>query len=69
MKRTFYVSYITHQLTSGGSIVNTTVTLENEQKANVQTFKEIINKRNADNPHPFNDYHCSKIIAWSLIEF
>ena len=69
MKRTFYVSYITHQLASDGSIVNTTVTLEGEQKANVQTFKEIINARNADNPHPFNDYHCSKIIAWSLIEF
>ena len=69
MKRTFYVSYITHQLVSGGSIVNTTVTLEEEQKANVQTFKDIINARNADNPHPFNDYHCSKIIAWSLIEY
>ena len=69
MKRTFYVSYITHQLASEGSIVNTTVTLEKEQKANVQTFKDIINARNADNPYPFNDYHCSKIIAWSLIEF
>lgn len=68
MKRTFYISYVTHQLASNGSIVKTTVTLEEGQKANVQTFKEIINARNADNPHPFNDFHCSQIIAWSLIE-
>lgn len=69
MKRTFFVSYITHQLSFEDSIVNTTVTLEEEQKANAQTFKDIINARNANNPHPFNDFHCSKIIAWSLIEF
>ena len=68
MNRTFYVSYNTHQLSYEGSIVNTTVTLEEEQKANVQTFKDIINARNANNPYPFNDYHCSKVIAWSLIE-
>ena len=36
MKRTFFVSYITHQLASEGSIVNTTVTLVEEQKANVE---------------------------------
>lgn len=68
MKRTFYISYITHQMESGGTIVNTTITLDETQKANAHTFKEIINGRNADNPYPFNDYRCSKIIAWSLIE-
>ena len=40
MKRTFFVSYITYQLSYEGSIVNTTVTLEEEQKANqINKFK------------------------------
>lgn len=68
MKRTFYVSYLTYDLSIKGSIVHTHIQLEEGQKANENTFKEWIYEKVNDNPHPFKIFHCSTIIAWSLIE-
>lgn len=69
MKRTFYVSYLTYDLKSEGSMEHTHIQLEEEQKANENTFKEIINEKVNGNPHPFKIFHCTTIIAWSLIEY
>ena len=69
MKRTFYVSYLTYDLNSSGTITHTHIELEDGEKANQFTFKKKIDEKINGNPHPFNIYHCSKIIAWSLIEY
>jgi hypothetical protein len=69
MKRTFYVSYLTYDLSYKGSITHTHIQLEEGQKANENTFKEIIDEKTNGIPHPFEIFHCSRIIAWSLIEY